>query len=142
METQLKTNDSEQIRRYLAAADSIEFTFDGEVIVATVVESFEVEALVKTRTGAPTRHFMAKGRAGDVVKINSMGIMPESVKERFATDVMFLAINFSVKSDRQRHATQDTCPRCAGAGILEEFRHIDGGVCFKCDGTGHNSNDQ
>lgn len=29
-----------------------------------------------------------------------------------------------------------TCPRCTGSGHLPTLRHIDGGVCFKCDGTG------
>lgn len=28
------------------------------------------------------------------------------------------------------------CTRCAGNGRLENFRTIDGGLCFKCGGTG------
>lgn len=29
-----------------------------------------------------------------------------------------------------------TCIRCSGHGRLENFRQVDGGICFKCDGTG------
>lgn len=28
------------------------------------------------------------------------------------------------------------CVRCGGAGILRQFRHVQGGTCFKCGGTG------
>lgn len=26
------------------------------------------------------------------------------------------------------------CPRCSGTGELPHFKHVDGGVCFLCDG--------
>lgn len=29
-----------------------------------------------------------------------------------------------------------TCQRCDGEGYLKEHRHVEGGVCFKCNGTG------
>lgn len=29
-----------------------------------------------------------------------------------------------------------TCTRCAGLGIVPCFRHIDGGTCYACDGSG------
>lgn len=28
------------------------------------------------------------------------------------------------------------CNRCGGTGYLREFRHVQGGVCFKCGGRG------
>ena len=28
------------------------------------------------------------------------------------------------------------CDRCGGKGYINAFRHISGGVCFECDGTG------
>lgn len=28
------------------------------------------------------------------------------------------------------------CVRCGGGGIIHQFRHVQGGVCFKCGGTG------
>lgn len=28
------------------------------------------------------------------------------------------------------------CVRCGGAGIIHQFRHVQGGTCFKCGGTG------
>ena len=30
----------------------------------------------------------------------------------------------------------DTCTRCAGSGIVPCFRHINGGICYACDGSG------
>jgi len=30
----------------------------------------------------------------------------------------------------------ETCTRCGGTGDLPQFRHIDGGVCYECDGLG------
>lgn len=29
-----------------------------------------------------------------------------------------------------------TCQRCGGSGYLDQFKHIQRGVCFRCDGTG------
>ncbi len=30
------------------------------------------------------------------------------------------------------------CPRCSnGKGVINAFRHVKGGVCFKCDGVGY-----
>ena len=29
------------------------------------------------------------------------------------------------------------CPRCGGFGIINAFKHIEGGVCFECGGTGN-----
>jgi hypothetical protein len=28
------------------------------------------------------------------------------------------------------------CPRCGGTGKLDAFKHIDGGICYECDGSG------
>jgi len=28
------------------------------------------------------------------------------------------------------------CERCGGAGTISAYRHIAGGICFECDGTG------
>lgn len=28
------------------------------------------------------------------------------------------------------------CKRCSGKGIIAEYAHIRGGLCFKCNGTG------
>lgn len=29
-----------------------------------------------------------------------------------------------------------TCRRCGGQGRIEHYRHVEGGVCFRCRGTG------
>lgn len=31
---------------------------------------------------------------------------------------------------------QVACPKCAGLGYFPEYRHIEHGKCFRCDGTG------
>ena len=33
------------------------------------------------------------------------------------------------------HANKD-CPRCGGVGKLEQYKHVDGGICFRCFGDG------
>lgn len=30
----------------------------------------------------------------------------------------------------------DICPRCGGTGVLEKFKHVEGGRCFDCEGSG------
>lgn len=35
-----------------------------------------------------------------------------------------------------RFSGHDRCPKCGGTGYLPEYRHICGGVCFKCGGSG------
>jgi hypothetical protein len=29
-----------------------------------------------------------------------------------------------------------TCPRCNGTGSVPQFKHVQDGVCFRCDGSG------
>jgi len=28
------------------------------------------------------------------------------------------------------------CPRCEGHGNIKSYKHVEGGICFKCAGTG------
>ena len=37
---------------------------------------------------------------------------------------------------RRQGLTKDACGKCRGTGHLECFRHIAGGNCFDCNGTG------
>lgn len=32
--------------------------------------------------------------------------------------------------------TKKTCPKCNGKGTLDQYHHIAGGQCFRCNGTG------
>lgn len=32
-----------------------------------------------------------------------------------------------------------TCPKCGGRGYLPEYRHVSGGICFRCYGTGRST---
>jgi hypothetical protein len=37
---------------------------------------------------------------------------------------------------------QRSCPRCHGSGYIEVYRHVEGGICFLCRGSGeHSSSD-
>lgn len=39
-----------------------------------------------------------------------------------------------------RKSTDGNCPRCSGRGYLPQYKHVQGGVCFRCGGDGeHNS---
>lgn len=35
-----------------------------------------------------------------------------------------------------RYYVDHVCPKCHGAGYLREYGHIEGGVCFMCEGSG------
>jgi hypothetical protein len=39
-------------------------------------------------------------------------------------------------SDRQRKIPTNPCVRCRGLGHLPQYRHVQGGVCFRCWGAG------
>lgn len=43
-----------------------------------------------------------------------------------------------IKTDKNgtKYWQDDTCDRCFGRGYIVEFDHVEGGVCFKCDGSG------
>ena len=30
------------------------------------------------------------------------------------------------------------CTKCPGTGYIEQYAHVENGLCFKCNGTGHN----
>lgn len=32
----------------------------------------------------------------------------------------------------------EACSKCSGLGSLKEYGHVEGGLCFKCNGTGNN----
>ena len=44
-----------------------------------------------------------------------------------------------VKIDRNNthYYVDSRCPKCGGTGFLHEYAYIDGGVCYKCLGTGN-----
>ena len=33
-------------------------------------------------------------------------------------------------------ATAHSCSRCGGSGHMSGYQHVQGGVCFRCDGAG------
>lgn len=38
---------------------------------------------------------------------------------------------------KEEKYTPAPCRRCGGAGVIESYSYHLGGVCFRCDGTGH-----
>ena len=38
--------------------------------------------------------------------------------------------NFIKSNDEE---VRCTCPRCGGTGYLPQYRHIENGICFKCN---------
>lgn len=47
--------------------------------------------------------------------------------------------NYSLSSTRPPVRILPACPRCGGTGYLPEYRHVQGGVCFRCGGEGRDS---
>jgi hypothetical protein len=46
----------------------------------------------------------------------------------------------SLKKTMTRILRNGNCPKCGGSGYLPEYKHIEGGRCFACDGTGNYEN--
>lgn len=42
----------------------------------------------------------------------------------------------SKPAKRRATCVETTCPRCDGHGWFRQFKHVDGGRCFRCNGTG------
>lgn len=44
-----------------------------------------------------------------------------------------------LKTDKNgtKYFEDDRCPKCGGSGWIREYDHIEGGVCFKCQGSGY-----
>ena len=44
-----------------------------------------------------------------------------------------------IKIDRNgsKHFVVDACPKCAGKGWIPGYEHVEGGICFMCDGSGY-----
>lgn len=42
------------------------------------------------------------------------------------------------RTDRNgtRHYVSYVCPKCGGSGAIEAYSHVDGGVCYLCNGSG------
>jgi len=42
--------------------------------------------------------------------------------------------NIKVYNEEKKEVNYTTCGRCSGAGCFPEYSHIQGGVCFECNG--------
>ena len=44
-----------------------------------------------------------------------------------------------VKTDRNgtKYWTENKCPKCGGTGGIDYYPHVEGGICFKCNGSGY-----
>lgn len=59
---------------------------------------------------------------------------PEIAAKVAAYDAATAALE--AQAERARARETDPCGRCRGTGHIHEFRHVAGGDCFACDGTG------
>lgn len=51
--------------------------------------------------------------------------------------VLFREIAYKGKEPRDHIPDwAELCDRCSGIGVIDGFRHVDGGVCFDCGGSG------
>ena len=41
-----------------------------------------------------------------------------------------------VDKNGTEHWVSDRCPKCGGSGYIEAYDYVEGGICFKCEGTG------
>lgn len=48
----------------------------------------------------------------------------------------FDSITFTGERVEVASLPTDACRRCSGRGIVEQYRHINGGTCFDCGGDG------
>ena len=48
-----------------------------------------------------------------------------------------LDFDVDLDSDFDSDVRSDVCPKCGGSGYLPEYKHVEHGKCFRCDGTGH-----
>lgn len=39
---------------------------------------------------------------------------------------------------KDRNFIRNSCPKCNGNGRIKEYGHVQGGICFECNGTGRN----
>lgn len=44
-----------------------------------------------------------------------------------------------IRTDKNgtKYYINHTCPRCGGAGRISYYNHVEGGICFQCNGTGN-----
>jgi len=54
---------------------------------------------------------------------------------RWVTDEHIESIEIA-KPLKPKQKTGKTCPRCLGNKVYQKFAHVNGGRCFRCEGTG------
>lgn len=52
-------------------------------------------------------------------------------------EIIVRSENVAKLTTRTRAERGDECGRCGGRGYLSCFKHVQGGVCFKCGGSGN-----
>lgn len=64
----------------------------------------------------------------------------DATRRKFRVDgwEIVAAVQYAVRSTSRKDRGTE-CPRCAGRGHIAAFQHVQGGVCFKCGGTGDTS---
>ena len=65
----------------------------------------------------------------------SMSVGDIIIIKRNGTEKCYVAQANGWKDQVLPHS-KDACKRCAGFGFLPSFPHVEGGVCFRCNGNG------
>jgi hypothetical protein len=67
-----------------------------------------------------------------------MGTTP--AKATSDDDVELAALAAALPGVLAAEREANACPKCGGTGKLDAYRHIQGGLCFRCNGTGCRNN--
>mgnify|MGYP001559832097 CR=1 FL=1 len=71
----------------------------------------------------------------EVAAQRSMSVGDIVVIKRNGAEKCYVVQHNGWKSQVLPHS-KDACKRCAGFGYLPSFPHVEGGVCFRCNGNG------
>jgi hypothetical protein len=87
----------------------------------------------------------ALGRLSVIPRIPwARGMRAAVIQEARAVDAWVVGNSASAKLFRKYRGElrvipegTDVCPRCAGGGYIDAFKHVEGGQCFECGGIGY-----
>lgn len=105
----------------------------------------KLEYLARRRGKQQRAASEALGKLSDIPRISSpRGMRAEVIREARAVDAWVVGNSASAKLFRRYRGElkvipegTEVCPRCAGGGYIDAFKHVDGGQCFECGGIGY-----
>lgn len=96
---------------------------------------YEGEARASSREYVGTRQEWIENEAGEIVKgeILAWFNSPRGANKYYYFNEIVSAVEVAPKDPKKY---EKTCDRCYGAGRFEHVKHVQGGICFKCEGRG------